>query len=265
MSVESALERVAAISAALANPAMLAEGKVAALTGGTEAPAQGTAATPDSFAAALAQAGLESSGPSALQEGTSPGGSVPAGFAGVAGVPAAGGSAIGGTGLSASALAGVGGVAAPEAHGGVGAKIVAIAESQVGQEEQPPGSGSNEGPAIAMYRSATQGAVPGAPWCAYFASWVSRQAGEPLGGQGQGFGSVAQIWSWAQSVGRAIPAHPGVVPKPGDLIVFGDQHVGIVKGVRPDGSIATIEGNYENKVARNVRSASEPTGYVEMS
>ncbi len=146
---------------------------------------------------------------------------------------------------------------------GFGNRIVAIAESQLGQTEQPPGS--NESPAIAQYRGATEGSIPGAPWCAYFASWVARQAGEPLGQQGQGIGDVSDIWSWAQSTGRAMPNGPGVVPKPGDLIVFGDEHVGIVRGVLPNGQIATIEGNYENKVAANVRSPSEATGYVSMS
>ena len=116
-----------------------------------------------------------------------------------------------------------------------------------------------------MYRTATAGAIPGAPWCAYFASWVARQAGEPLGASGEGLGSVAQVWSWAQSTGRAIPNGPGVIPQPGDLIVFGDEHVGIVRGVLPNGDIQTIEGNYENKVAANVRTPTEATGYVNMN
>jgi hypothetical protein len=54
------------------------------------------------------------------------------------------------------------------------------------------------------------------------------------------------------------------VPRPGDLIVFGGEHVGVVKEVLPGGRIATIEGNYENKVSADVRSASEATGYVSM-
>ena len=140
---------------------------------------------------------------------------------------------------------------------------MAAAESQIGQTEQPPGS--NESPAIAAYREATAGAIPGAPWCAYFASWAARQAGEPIGAGGTGLGSVSEVWSWAQSVGRAIPNGPGVVPAPGDLIVFGDEHVGIVRGVTPTGQIETIEGNYENKVAANVRSPGEATGYVNMN
>jgi len=147
---------------------------------------------------------------------------------------------------------------------GAGAgSIVPIAEAEVGQAEQPPGS--NDSPAIAMYRGATAGAQAGEPWCAYFASWVAQQAGEPLGAQGQGLGYVGDIWSWAQSTGRAVPNGPGVVPTPGDLIVFGDHHVGIVEQVRPDGSVQTIEGNYSDQVSRVARGAGEATGYVRMS
>jgi hypothetical protein len=141
--------------------------------------------------------------------------------------------------------------------------IVQVAESQVGQIEQPVGS--NNGPAITMYRTAVAGAEPGEPWCAQFASWVAKQAGTPLGDEGQGFSAVSQLWSWAQQTGRAIPNGPGVVPEPGDLIVFGDEHVGIVTGVQPNGDIDTVEGNYDNQVVNNVRSPDEATGYVDMS
>ncbi|HYM56230.1 MAG TPA: CHAP domain-containing protein [Solirubrobacteraceae bacterium] len=160
-------------------------------------------------------------------------------------------------------VAGVAGSSLPSSVNGPGSQIVAVAESQLGQAEHPPGS--NESPAIAEYRAATAGAVPGAPWCAYFASWAARQAGEPIGAGGQGLGSVSEIWSWAQSAGRAVANGPGVAPKPGDLIVFGGEHVGIVRDVLPNGQIQTIEGNYENKVAANVRSPGEATGYVSMS
>lgn len=227
MSIESAIQRVAAIETALANPALLikssipaaAAGNTLTTTGGTQAPSGS-----GSFAQALQQAGAPATTASPYQT---------------------------------TALEG------PSAGAGPGQRIVSIAETQIGQTEQPPGS--NESPAIAQYRTATAGAIPGAPWCAYFASWVARQAGEPLGSQGQGLGAVSEIWSWAQSTGRAIPNGPGVAPQPGDLIVFGDEHVGIVRQVLPDGNIETIEGNYENKVARNIRTPGEPTGYVNMS
>jgi hypothetical protein len=257
MSVESTLAQVSAIRQALADPAMLVSSN-AALSGGTEAPtADGTAGRSEesSFADALAQANSSYPGPASSAASLSE----PSAYSATG--------LVGTTGLGYSnqmqSADGIVGSSLDAPGESAGAHIVAIAESQLGQTEQPPGS--NESPAIAQYRTATEGAIPGAPWCAYFASWAARQAGEPLGTQGQGIGDVSDIWSWAQSSGRAIPNGPGVVPKPGDLIVFGGEHVGIVRGILPNGQIATIEGNYENKVAANVRSPTEATGYVSMS
>jgi len=300
MSLEATLERVSAIRQALADPAVLL-GTGTGVSGGTQAPAS-TGSAPageTSFAAALEQAsgGVEGSQPEAAAAsaatlagaGLATGAGLASGTGLATGTGLASGAGLAsGTGLSSPGLAGssasdaslsspyflqrLDGVAGSSAAsatslagGSTGSRIVQIAESQIGQEEQPPGTNSNEGPAIAMYRSATTGAIPGAPWCAYFASWVARQAGEPIGEGGQGAGAVSEVWSWAQSTGRAITNGPGVVPKPGDLIVFGDEHVGIVRDVLPDGDIQTIEGNYENKVAANVRTPTEATGYVEMS
>jgi hypothetical protein len=236
MSIEATLARVDAIRQAAADPARLIGSGVGA-TGGSEAPA----ATGSQFAAALEQAaGAETAQPATPASGVGLGSTAPAAYYG-----------------SVPGLAGT-----PAGTGG-GGRVVAAASSQVGQSEQPPGS--NESPAIAEYRAATAGAEPGAPWCAYFVSWAARQAGEPIGPAGRGLGSVSAIWSWAQGAGRAMPNGPGVVPRPGDLIVFGGEHVGIVREVLPDGRIATIEGNYENRVSANMRSASEASGYVSMS
>jgi hypothetical protein len=275
MTLQVTLERVSTIRQALADPATML-GSSAALAGGAEAPAASTGASTggeSSFAAELEQASAGYAAPS--ETSSVPGaaavlldGSSASTAAGLTGASALTGAPGVGSSYSLQSLNGVAGSSALSPtdaayQSSPGARIVAIAESQLGQTEQPPGS--NESPAIAQYRSATAGAVPGAPWCAYFASWVASQAGEPIGEQGQGAGAVSEVWSWAQSSGRAIANGPGVVPKPGDLIVFGDEHVGIVRDVLPDGQIQTIEGNYENKVAANVRSPTEATGYVEMS
>jgi hypothetical protein len=249
--IEATLARVTAIRQALADPAtMIGSGGV--MTGGTEAPSSSSAtasSTGASFAAALedASAGYGAAGDSSPTTATAADITPTYGLQSLNGV-------VGSSGLS---------TAGADYADSPGARIVAIAESQIGQTEQPPGS--NESPAIAQYRTATAGAVPGAPWCAYFASWAASQAGTPIGEGGQGAGSVSDVWSWAQSTGRAIANAPGVVPQPGDLIVFGDEHVGIVKDVLPDGDIQTIEGNYENKVSANVRTPTEATGYVDMS
>jgi hypothetical protein len=272
MSIEGTLARVEAIRQTLADPALLI-----GPTGGVEAPrAVGGASAESSFADALAQASGDyedaSAGASSVPTAYATGTSVAGGAAGaITTSPGLSYGADTASPYTASLLSSADGVAGASALSGTyapdgdspGARIVAIAESQLGQTEQPPGS--NESPAIAQYRSATAGAVPGAPWCAYFASWVANQAGEPIGESGQGAGGVSEVWSWAQSSGRAIANGPGVVPKPGDLIVFGDEHVGIVKDVLPNGQIQTIEGNYENKVSANIRTPTEATGYVEMS
>lgn len=270
MSLDSTVQRVAAINTAIANPALLIQGALASRsstavsqTGGTEAPSSS-----GTFAQALAQAGTStdtegsSSAATTSYSGEAAPGLSPStlGSTGVSTYSTAPGGISPTSAGSVSQVSPLGGTSASESPG---QRIVAIAETQIGQTEQPPGS--NESPAIAQYRTATQGAIPGAPWCAYFASWAAREAGEPLGSQGQGLGAVSEIWSWAQSVGRAIPNGPGVVPQPGDLMVFGGEHVCIVKRVLPNGNIETIEGNYENKVALNVRTPSEPTGYVNMS
>jgi hypothetical protein len=138
-----------------------------------------------------------------------------------------------------------------------GQTALQVAETQVGVTEQPPGS--NDGPQIAQYRTATQGAYAGAPWCAYFVSWCAAQAGAPIGSQGQGLGSVAEITDWARSTGRLTQT-----PAPGELILFGTEHVGIVKSVNPDGSLTTVEGNASDGVREETRWPSEATGYVQL-
>ena len=250
MSIESTLARVSALRAAIADPSTLI-GSSAPLTGGSEAPAAPAPSAASSFASALQLA--RTAGKTHASE-LPRAYAMPVSAGSLAGIPSSYSYGLG----ASTGLAGAAGQTT-----GLGARIVAVAESQIGQSEQPPGS--NESPAIAEYRSASAGAAPGEPWCAYFASWAARQAGEPIGVNGQGLGSVSEIWSWAQSSGRAVVNGPGVVPKPGDLIVFGGEHVGIVRGVLPSGQIETIEGNFENKVAANVRSPGEATGYVSMS
>lgn len=161
---------------------------------------------------------------------------------------------------SAGAPAAMGASSVPAPATGGGAAVLAAVQGEVGQAEQPPGS--NDSARIAQYRQATAGSGVG-PWCAYFTSWAAREAGMPLGEQGQGFGSVDALYAWAQRAGRALPNGPGVVPRPGDLIVW-DEHIGVVESVQPDGSVATIEGNSSDQVSRRVHPAGSAVGYVSM-
>jgi hypothetical protein len=147
-----------------------------------------------------------------------------------------------------------------QATGG-GARIAALATAELGVAEQPPGS--NDGPRIAQYRTATAGSGVG-PWCAYFTSWVAAQAGVPVGPEGRGIGYVPTVKDWAEQTGRYIPA--GSAPaQVGDLVVFdrgGDgvlDHIGVVTGTSPDGGIRTVEGNSSNRVSAR---SYGPDGYA---
>jgi hypothetical protein len=141
-----------------------------------------------------------------------------------------------------------------------GMRMLAAAQAEVGHAEVPPGS--NDGPRLGTYRAAVAGAAPGQPWCAYFVSWAAAQAGAPLGDGGQGFGAVSQIAAWAQQTGRMIP--PGQSPLPGDIILYGDRHVGIVESVAADGSLVAVEGNSSDAVSRVTRRPGEATGFVRL-
>jgi CHAP domain len=144
-----------------------------------------------------------------------------------------------------------------------GQAIVNLVQQEVGQAEQPPGSNNSE--RIAQYRQATAGSGVG-PWCAYFTSWAAREAGVPLGDNGQGFGRVDDVYAWAQKSGKAIPNTGGnVTPQPGDLIVW-DEHIGVVKNVDGDGTIHTIEGNSSDQVSeRTYAPGARPAiGYVRL-
>ena len=165
--------------------------------------------------------------------------------------------------LMGQATTGIAGTAAPTAGGtSAGQAMVNLASQEVGVAEQPPGS--NDSPRIAQYRQATAGSGVG-PWCSYFVSWAARNAGVPIGDQGQGLGAVADVWSWAERSGKAI--QPGAQPpQPGDLVVWGGRHIGLVESVDSDGSIHTIEGNSSDRVARRTYGpdGGGATGYVRL-
>jgi hypothetical protein len=146
--------------------------------------------------------------------------------------------------------------------GNAGQAILNAVRPEVGVAEQPPGS--NDSPRIAQYRQATAGSGVG-PWCAYFTSWAAREAGVPLGDNGQGFGRVDDVYAWAQKAGKAIPNTGDVKPQPGDLIVW-DEHIGVVDSVGPDGTINTIEGNSSDQVSRRSYAPGErpAIGYVRL-
>jgi hypothetical protein len=174
-----------------------------------------------------------------------------------------------GTGTSSTAFSSLlnsqmtsGASAVSNASGPVGERMVELARKEIGVHEEP--MGSNDGPRIKEYRTATAGSGVG-PWCAYFQSWLAKQAGAPLGEQGQGFGSVDALYAWAKRTGKAIDnTATTATPKAGDLVVF-DEHIGLVESVDKDGTIHTIEGNSGDQVIRRTHGPREAIGYVNMN
>ncbi|WP_157592277.1 CHAP domain-containing protein [Solirubrobacter soli] len=167
------------------------------------------------------------------------------------------------TALQNAGAATLTGTTATQPASSAGQAIVNLVSQEVGVAEQPPGS--NDSPRIAQYRQATAGSGVG-PWCAYFTSWAAREAGVPLGDNGQGFGRVDDVYAWAQKSGKAIPNTGGNVrPQPGDLIVW-DEHIGVVKNVDADGTIHTIEGNSSDRVSERAYApgARPAIGYVRL-
>src|SRR3954453_10067895 len=235
MSLDSVFNRISELNSLLGGAAAPAQPATAATTAATS--------STDAFATMLRSASVTGS-----TTGTAAGTLTPLG--------------VGAAGTSATTATGAVAPAAAPAGNSPAARMVAMAQAEVGQAEQPPGS--NNSPRIAQYRSATAGAPGPGPWCAYFTSWLARGAGVPVGDHGEGFGSVDALYAWAQKSGRAIPTSSGQDPKPGDLIVW-DEHIGIVESVRPDGSIQTIEGNSSDRVSRRVHSKGDAIGYVRLS
>jgi CHAP domain len=132
---------------------------------------------------------------------------------------------------------------------------IAQGELKRGVREIP--MGSNRGKRIKMYEDA---ALPAArqypaPWCAYFVSWVTREAERPIGRDGSGFANVDALHMWAVKTKRWT--HHA---RPGRLIVF-DEHVGIVNTVHGR-SLTSIEGNASNRVSLVARHESDAEGYV---
>lgn len=155
----------------------------------------------------------------------------------------------------------------PGQEGGVRARLVQIAQGEVGVVE----SGEDRGERINTYRGAVTGPGEQAdlpePWCADFLSWVYREAGIPVGNDGKGEDYVPYLKDWAQKAGR-YHDRGGYQPQPGDIVVFNwdggpDDHAGIVEKVEGD-NVHTIEGNSSDSVARRsyALGSGQVTGYV---
>ncbi|HTT88351.1 MAG TPA: CHAP domain-containing protein [Acidimicrobiales bacterium] len=124
------------------------------------------------------------------------------------------------------------------------AKIVSIAESQIGYTTDPPGTYCNKYSAY-WYSGADDcgNANLDEEWCADFAAWVWKEAGAAVNYQyvsGDLNSSAASFYEWGAARGTWHPLGSGYVPQPGDVAVYGldtqdmvAAHVAIVIGYQP--------------------------------
>jgi hypothetical protein len=121
-----------------------------------------------------------------------------------------------------------------------GGGIVKVARSQLGVAEDPIGSNCTK-------------YGPCEEWCALFVAWVWQHAGIEMAGGTAPYAYSGSFYGWVKAHGgRVLP--PEATPKPGDAVLYGwgplaSEHVGIVESVL-DGQITTIEGNFDDRVAR---------------
>jgi len=140
----------------------------------------------------------------------------------------------------------------PAATSALGLKAIEIAEGEIGVRETP--LGSNRGPKVDLYMTATSPGSIGLPWCMAFVYWCFKEAASDLG-RGAPVPKTAGVlrgWDLAQSVPTAtiVPAaaarrNPSLVA-PGMVFYMdfgqGAGHTGIVVD-NVNGWLTTIEGN----------------------
>ncbi len=132
----------------------------------------------------------------------------------------------------------------PTASAQTRAKIVALAQSQVGYSTDPSSTYCNKFSAFWVSGPAQCGnSNRDEEWCADFAAWAWRMAGVPLVYQyinGDLNSSSASFYEWGVRHHTWHPVTSGYVPQPGDVAVYGldaaalvAQHVAVVVSFTP--------------------------------
>ena len=126
-------------------------------------------------------------------------------------------------------------------------KILEVARSQLGVKESPANSNNVKYNTAYYGRAVHDTADAKYPWCMAFQWWVFREAGAPeLFYGGKKTASCGTLMDYAASHGQLVRSGY----RPGDLVFMRfnkkrtrPEHVGLVKEVRSNGYVVTIEGN----------------------
>lgn len=104
------------------------------------------------------------------------------------------------------------------------ARVVSIAESQLGYHTDPSRSYCNKYSAFWGAGSPCGGGLRREEWCSDFAAWVWRRAGAQFTysyAAGSINAAAGSFYSWAVAHGTWHAANSGYVPEPGDVAVYG--------------------------------------------
>lgn len=128
-------------------------------------------------------------------------------------------------------------------------EVIALARSQIGVSDNPPGSNRNK---YTTWFGVNTG------WAAIFIAWLFNEYGKPnLVDQ---TASITQQGKWFQNRERW-----GTRPRVGAIVYFGSAstftHTGIVESVTSDTSFTTIEGNRNGSVQRAERDLTDVAGF----
>lgn len=112
-------------------------------------------------------------------------------------------------------------------------------------------------------------------WCAWFVSWILKEAGSPVGDAARPYWSYVDQFTEQGPEEKGFVVHPNdgsYKPQPGDFAIFNSgSHINIVVGYSDSGQMITIGGNQgagrngnylSSKVNRNIGYGEEATDYV---
>lgn len=126
-------------------------------------------------------------------------------------------------------------------------ELLALAQKELGVKESPAGSNCVKYNTAYYGREIRDTAEAKYPWCVTFQWWLFREAGAAALFYGGGrTASCAALMGYAKAHGLFVGG--GYVP--GDLVFLrfsrsrtSPEHIGMVREVRSNGDLATIEGN----------------------
>lgn len=97
----------------------------------------------------------------------------------------------------------------------------------------------------------------GVAWCVYFIGWCAAKASAPIPTK---YGYVGDMSDYFMRRHKYHTVASGYIPQPGDLMIQGTRHIGIVESATRT-AVQTIEGNCSDSVRRMTRKYSEITGF----